>query len=263
MNKRLNELYNTYQNFDVSLNPNVSHNLHINNDKLFIKYGDVKIPCIIYSMSLTSARIILKMSESQINYLRRKKGALSLYLSFKDENEKNNISFYINSKATQLSVYNENKPDFYYCSVEYLYRAPDDLIQILGEYIDRQENLHKRAEERFILDSKNANLSKSSVENIFFVNGKGKRCILTEISMFSAKIILVDRDYELRENAASMLLIKHKKLEGLGEMLGSIERVDLINQEESLYSVIICFDQEMIPPSYKMWVGEFLSLVQC
>lgn len=262
MNKRLNEIYENHSFHDTTFNQSVIKSLGLVTNQIAIKCGDMKESCIIYSSSLISARIIVKLTKNQLYKIKKKNGAISLNFTFKIESEKNNISFYVNSKITHMEEYKQDKPDLYFFVISFINRAPDDLIEILGSHIVKQLNKHKRAEERFVLDN---SLRKSTCcanqENILFISGKGKRCILTEISIFSAKIIMVGNPDDFIGNPSVMLIIKCKDMEGVGEMMGNIDRAEVVNEKDSLYSIIINFNQEMIPPSYKLWISEFLELV--
>lgn len=263
MIKQDNGIYDEYSHHDVTFNPKVIKSLGLVVDRILLKCGDVKLPCIIFSSSLVGSRILIKLSEEHHNYIKRKKGAVSLSFTFKDQIQKKEISFFVHSKVVSLSIYNESNPELYYCIIEFTNKAPDDLFNILGRYIFKQENRHKRAEERYIIHNNHkSSVCKNLHETIFFNSGKGKRCILTEISIFSAKLILVGHETEWIKGSSVMLIIKCREMEGIGEMLGHVERVELVSQEQSLYSVIIVFNQEFIPPTYKMWVSEFMEMVK-
>ncbi len=262
MNKRLNEIYENHSRHDTTFNQSVIKSTGLVVDQITIKCGDMKQSCIIYSSSLVNARIIVKLSLDQLNYIKRKRGIISLNFTFKIESEKNSISFHINSKIIHIEEYDQGKPDLYFFMIEYKGRAPDDFIDILGTHVVTQLNKHKRAEERFILNNDHNKPSKcKDLKNFLFISGKGRRCILTEISIFSAKIILVGKMKEFLGNPNVMLIMKCEEMDGTGEMMGHIDRAELVNEKESLFSVIIKFNQEMIPPTYKMWIAELLELV--
>lgn len=262
MNKRLNEIYDNHYRHNTTFNQGVIKSTGLVVDKITLKCGDMKKSCIIYSSSLISARIIVKLSLDQLNYIKRKRCAISLNFTFNIESEKNSISFHINSKITHIEEYDQGKPDLYFFMINYTSRAPDDLIDILGTHIETQLNKHKRAEERFVINNdQNKSTKCKSLKNFLFISGKGRRCILTEISIFSAKVILIGTMKELSGYPKVMLIMKCEDMEGTGEVMGHVDRVEIVNENESLYSAIIKFNQEMIPPAYKMWIAELLELV--
>ncbi len=262
MDRRLNQIYDDHKNHNITFNQSVVKDIGLMTQDIAIKCCDVKLSCIIYSSSLCNAKILVNFTTDQLNYIKRKRGSISMKFSFQPKNEKNAITFYINSKITEVNEYNQEDNDLYFCLLDFSNRAPDDLINILGSHIVKQLNQHKRAEERFILNKEHTTLAKNRTqENFLFIAGNGKRCILTEISIFSAKVLLVGNVKDISAKLNAMLIIKYKGLEGIGEMIGNIERVEVVSEDEHLLSIVINFDQDKIPPAYKLWISEYLEFV--
>lgn len=263
MNKVLDALYNEHKDHDVTLSQKVIRNIGLIVDQVLLKCGSAKVPCIIYSTSMVKARIIARMNDEILEELNKHKNNVSLRFTFFVKTQSQTISFYMNSKVINSEEYDGNRPDFYYISLEFTKRPPDDLIDILGNYITEQQSRHKRAEERVVFNGQeNSSPFFKSMENFLFVSGNGKRCVLAEISIFSAKVLISGKPDEYKEGESAMLLMKSEALEGLGEMVGKIGRVDLINREEGMFSVIIVFNQDMIPPVYKMWVAQCIEMIK-
>lgn len=203
------------------------------------------------------------LTPEQLTYIKSKRQIVLLNFSFKVKSHRSDIRFHISSKITDIVEYIHDKKGLYFCFVNFLKKAPDDYINILGTHIYNQLNLHKRAEERFLLNKECfIATNNKSQENFIFISGNCKRCILTEISIFSAKVILVSNLKELTPESNAMLIMKYKDLKGTGEMIGNIERVEVINKVENLYSIIIKFDQEAMPPVYKLWIAEYLEYLK-
>jgi hypothetical protein len=98
------------------------------------------------------------------------------------------------------------------------------------------------------------------METFLFIEGKGKKCILNEISIFSAKVLIEGTPADFSRKRV-ILLMKMQSLKEMGEMVGIVTRCDIISEHEKLVSLIITFDQEAIPPQYKMWIGECLETI--
>jgi hypothetical protein len=136
---------------------------------------------------------------------------------------------------------------------------PDDLIHIIGTFFARRENVESRIHERIVLNQVLENsMGINPMESFLFIDGNGKKCILSEISIFSAKVIIHGSVEDFRKKNC-LLIMKADSIEGMGEMVGVIDRVDEISSNAQLLSVIIVFDQDAIPPLYKMWIGECLE----
>lgn len=261
MRKRLDKIYLEHKDHDITLNQNVIKAIGLIINHVYFKCGSLKIPCIIYSTSMTRAKIITKLEKSFFEKLENHKNIISLRFIFNKQGQ--TISFYINSKIRDYQLYDSTKNDHYYLELEFNNKSPDDLIDTLGTFIEKQASKQNRAEERFILNSgPNEVLGLKQMENYLFIDGTGKRCLLTEISIFSAKVLISGKIAEFKKGSSAMLIMKSNKMEGLGEMMGQIERVEVINGKEGIFSIIIVFNQEKIPPKYKMWVAECIETIK-
>ncbi|MBN2616834.1 MAG: hypothetical protein JXR64_00835 [Spirochaetales bacterium] len=261
MRRLLDEIYKRHNNHDLILNQTVIEKIGLVVEDISFKHGTRKVPCIIYSTSMTKARLLAKIDESFLKQIKEFKNKISLRFTFKEKNKRQNISFSVNSKIVYYEKYECERPEIYFLSIEFTNKPPDDLIEILGNHIEHQLALQKRAIQRYSVEYSLENEDDKTVENYFFFDGRAKRCIVTEISLFSAKILITGVPGEFKEKHSSMLIMKTKHLQGLGEMMGYIGRVELINKREGLFSVIIIFDQEVIPPVYKMWVVDCVELI--
>ena len=263
MRKKSDDFYDKYKDFDITFNQNIIDSLGLVTDQISFKCGGDKIPCIIYSSTMAGARLIAKLEEPFFAVLRKQRNTLVLRYTFHINNQKQDISFIINSKLKNYNKYNSDKKNYYFLNVEYINKPPDILIDIIGTHITEQISSQKRMEERIVLSSGNEEaLGLKIMENFLFISGNGKKCVLTEISIFSAKVLINGKNGDFIPGARVLLLMKAKGLEGVGEMIGSIDRVELINESEGFYSVIITFNQEMVPPTYKLWIAECIELIK-
>jgi len=263
MGKKSVDFYDKYKDYDITFNQNIIDTLGLVSDQISFKCGGIKIPCIIYSSTMTGARLIAKLEESFFEVLRKQWNTIVLRLTFNTIDQKQDISFIINSKLKNHNQYNSDKPDYYFLNVDYINKPPNILIDIIGTHILKKVSSQKRMEERIVLNSGNDEaLGLKVMENFLFISGNGKKCVITEISIFSAKVLIngTIEDFIIGERV--LLLMKAKGLEGVGEMIGNIDRVDLINETEGFYSVIITFNQEMVPPTYKMWIAECIEMIK-
>lgn len=252
----IGEFYNTHKDHDVIFNKNVIRYLGLKPDQVSFKCGNLNIPCILFSTSLHKSRIIAKLDESIFRALSNNGNIINLKFTFYLARLKQTLSFHIDSKIIEYDTYDSKKADLYFIVVIFNKIPPRDFIEILGEHIIEQEGDHIRAVERVVIENN------KSLESFIFMDGNGKKCILTEISLFSAKILVTAKLNDFKVKSPTMLIMKSTKLQGLGEMIGYIERVEEINSAEGILSVIITFDQEKIPPAYKLWVSECIEIAK-
>lgn len=261
MNKRLDELYELYCDHELTFNQKVIDSIGLSLESICFKVGGVKVPVMIYTSSMKETRVIVKLNIKLSTIIKKHNHIVSLRYSFNTKDKFRDISFFVNSKIISCDKYYEDVPDLYILNLEYLNRAPDDLVLKLGNYLEHQGSLEKRAKERFILKSNRDKAGLNLMDNYLFIDGKGKRCYLAEISIFSAKVLVKSTPGEFQKDSNIMLLMKSEALTGLGEMVGTIGRVELLNAKEGLYSVIISFNQTLIPPMYKMWVAQCIESI--
>lgn len=260
MRKSVDEIYNTHKDHDLMFNHNVVSSLGIIPERVQLKCGDIKIPCAIYSSSMVGGKVIAKLNRQFFNNLNRSSCVVAIHLIYIDKESSNEVSFFINSKITLYNKFSSEKPNIYYISIDYINKPPDDLIYMLGNHILKQIYFQKRAVKRFVL---NPLITEANImEQYLFKSGKGKKCLLTEVSLFSAKILISGHENEFSKNDNVLLLIKSVGVKGIGEMMGHITRVEHIDQEEGLFSIVIVFNQEMIPPVYKMWLADCIDVVK-
>lgn len=261
MKKSIDDIYNSHKEHDLAFSHSVVTSLGIIPDKIQLKCGDIKIPCAIYSSSMVGARVIAKLNDDFFRNLNRSQSSVALRLIYHDGESDSEVPFFINSRISLFNKFSSDKPNIYYLTLDYLNKPPDDLICLLGNYILKQIYLQKRAVKRFVLSS--SVIKESSImEQFLFKSGKGKKCILTEVSLFSAKVLISGQQDEYQINDHVLLLMKSIGVDGLGEMVGNITRLELINEEDGLYSVVISFNQDLIPPVYKMWLAECIDVVK-
>lgn len=261
MKNSLDNIYNTHKEHNIAFNQNVVSRLGIIYDQVYLKCRDIKVPCAIYSSSMIRAKIIAKLDYSFLNNLRLACSFVTLRLNYIENGSKKETPFCIGSKILHFKKFSLDKPDIYYITLEYVNRPPDELISILGNHILKQLYYQKRAVQRYILNpiiTKNSNI----MEQFLFKSGRGKKCILTEISLFSAKIIINGVDNEFLSGDSVLLLIKSAVVEGLGEMVGHIKEVEFLDVKERLYSLVIHFNQDLIPPLYKMWLADCIDVIK-
>lgn len=250
--KSIKYIYDTHRNYDVIFNKSVISSLGLIADKVSLKCESLQVPAILFSTSMDKARVISKLTKECLLKIKDYGYKTTLRYTFYVQELGQSISFYINSKITGLDLYDSDKKELFLVSLDFTRMPPRIFIEILGEYIIKQETRHERAVERIDIPA-------NKIEAFLFKDGNGKKCIITEISLFSAKILITGSRDIYKVGSVTMLIMKSKEIDGLGEMLGKIIRLEEIDSNEGIVSLIIQFDQEKVPPAYKLWVAECMQ----
>lgn len=245
--QNIKEIYDTYKNYSVVFNKNVINSLELIANKISIKCDTIQIPALLVSSCFCSAKVILKINKDHLEQFKRDNFLTTIRYTFYVQDLMEQLSFYVTSKIVDFDRYDSENPNLFLITLEFTRVPPRIFIEILGEYILQQEKKNKRAAKRI-------NLPPGTLESYIFKDGEGKKCTVTEISISSAKVLVSGLRDNYLEDATVLLLMKSPELEGLGEMIGYIKRVEEIGNSENLLSIIILFDQKHIPPAYKKWV---------
>lgn len=215
------------------------------------------LPCLIYSLSMERAVVILRINETAKAIMAQTMPALTLHVRFSPTKE--SISLMLDAQIEEIKEYGEKVPDTYFLALRYRRKAPNDLIKILGELIEAEKEKERRIFERINLDPQNAKkMGLSPAETFLFCQGEGKKCVLQEISVFSARVVISGHPADYEGNKA-MLIMKIESAGEIGEMLGSVYSAEELGN--NLVSVVVHFDQEVIPPSYKMFIGTYIDVL--
>lgn len=259
--RQISYYYESYADHEVVFNHSVIGSTGLIANRITIKCLSESYPCILYLGSMRMAKVLILVKLFLFDKLKKANNKVALRLFFIQPESKKEISFFIQSKVSSQNKYHGSNPNLYLFSLEYLNRPPNDFILILGRHIENESQKEKRFQERITInDTNQLEFGIQPMETFLFIEGKGKKCILNEISIFSAKVLIEGTPADFSRKRV-ILLMKMQSLKEMGEMVGIVTRCDIISEHEKLVSLIITFDQEAIPPQYKMWVGECLETI--
>ena len=259
--RKITYYYETYSKYEVVFNHSVIAATGLIPSKISLKCSNESYSCILYLGSMREVKILILSKAFLFENIKKANNKVTLRLFFFHPETKKEISFFIQSKVRNYNKYHGSNPHLYLLTLKYLYDPPHDFILILGKHIEKEAQKEKRYQERIVInDTNQLEFGIQPMETFLFISGKGKKCILNEISIFSAKVLIegIPTDY-LKKRV--ILLMKMETLKEMGEMVGIVTRCDIISLEENLVALIITFDQEAIPPQYKMWIGQCLESI--
>ncbi|MBN1410138.1 MAG: hypothetical protein JW969_04785 [Spirochaetales bacterium] len=259
MRKQIEDFYNSYRDEAITFNQHVITETGLIREEIWIKCQGKQNNCVLFMASMVQAKLIIKLSPVWFTMLNEADKKITLHLSFNYPSIKGHAGFIIDSKIVEFSKFQGNQNEIYVMTVNYRKQAPDDLIEILGEFLSSRKDVEKRIYERIKINPENSvKIGLLPAETVLFNEGKAKRCILNELSIFSAQVLIGGRLNEFHKKRV-MLLIKTEPANELGEMVGDVIACTPVEGGQSLLALVIKFDQELIPPSYKMFIGEFLE----
>ena len=253
--------YERFKSIDVTLSKEIIQVTGLVTNQVFLKCVGDFWPCVIFSTSFESAKVVVSIKSGILQKLERANNMVSLRFCFKNADSANPVTFFINTKSTGYAPYGGSK-DVALFTLQFTQRAPDDLIEIMGRILDANVNSAKRRDERIIISTDTVRkLRLVSKETAVFIQGVPRYCILRDISFSGAKLImmgiakfLIDKEAALKidfEDPREVFLIKGKFL-----------RSEIVEGRKDLVALVILFNESIVPMGYKIRINDYVSQVR-
>ena len=257
--QQINKYYTSYKSVDVTFTKDIINVTGLDGRKVYFKYRQGQKPCVIYSTSMTGAKIIASMDATIFNQLSDENNMMSLRFAFQQKGATDPILFFIQAKITGFTPMNKAKPDLYFATIEYLNRPPDDLIQILGSLLDAAVNSKARAEERInVNEESNRKLDFDLTKVILLVDNLPRKCLLRDISFSGAKLILVG-NAKFIVNKPVVLRLEHDNGRMIFNLPGVCLRSETVEGRKDLAALGLKFADKGVPIEYRVLINDYLS----
>ena len=257
--QRLSQFYEKYKEVDVTFTKDVVKALGLKTDQVFLKYSGAQVPCVVYSISLTGAKIIANLKKQQFQKIRDAGNAISLRLCFDQEDKVDPFAFFITSKVNGFNPYNKEQPDLNFVSVSYSQRPPDDLIQIIGTLLEMNANSTKRREERLTVSPELGRKLGMDFRDVqVYFGPTPKKAILRDISFGGARFITAG-SAETASGSDLVLQIPYISEEKSIAIGGKVVRTESVQDHDELLVAAVQFDADRVPMDYKMRLSDYLS----
>ncbi len=258
--QQLTRYYDLYKNIDVTFTKEVIAILGLQTQQVFLKADGRQWPCIINSSSLVGAKVIAGTKNGLIPKIQKDVSALSLRFSFVDNENKEPVSFFINSKATGFSPYGSNN-DLVLIQLQYIQRAPDFIIEKIGSLLDANVNSKRRKEDRILITADTMRkIGILQKETIIFIQGVPRRCILRDISFSGAKVIMIGIAQFIKDKDIVLRIDFEDPRTAIG-LHGKITRTEDVRDRKDLVALAIQFVENEIPMTYKMHLNHYISML--
>jgi len=255
--QKISTYYDMFKTIDVIFSKEIIQVTGLVANQVYLKVVGDFWPCVVYSTSFTGAKVIVNTKTGILPKLEYANNMVSLRFCFKNADSGNPVTFFVNTKSSGATPYG-NSPDVVLLNLQFTQRPPDDLIEIMGLILDANVNSKKRREERIIITPDSMRKLSITKESSILIQGVPRHCILRDISFSGAKIImmgvakfLVDKEAVLRlefEDPKEIFLLKGKFL-----------RSEAVEGRKELVSLVILFDESIIPMGYKIRINNYLS----
>lgn len=258
--RQLQQYYSEYKEREITFNRQVIDVLKLLPREVYLKCHGDKLPCVVYSSSMTGAKIVASLNAAVMQKLRLADSSVSLRLAFRRTEKREPLFFFVPAKITNYTFYNAEKPDLYFLSIEYTSKPPEDLIEMLGQLFDANTNFQRRKDERIDLNPTTIKaLGVEGKEASLVVNKQVKKCIIRDLSFSGAKVLLFGAVAEdVQKTAVLQFSLTDQKQKIL--IPGTILRFEEVVSREDIGAFGISFIEEKTPMSYKMMINNYLKI---
>lgn len=259
--QQLENYFTRYKNVEMAFNKDVIAVTGLVPKQIFLRCAGEHIPCIIYSISMSSAKIILNTKATNFfEVIKKANNLISLRFSFKMPEKKGDpVNFFVSGRVVGYNAYKKESPDYSFATIDFTQRPPDDLIEILGKILEANANSKKRAEERVIITNESIqDMGLTGKEAILYVQQVPRKCIVRDLSFGGAKIIMIGIAKLLMDKECDLRL-QFGSLPRAQRIPGTIIRFEPIEGRKDIASLALQFNSEKLPMGYKVILSNYLG----
>jgi hypothetical protein len=254
--QQIQQYYTHFKDIEITMTKEVGATLGIINSEVFLKTGGFQWPCVLYSTSFSGAKVVLSLKPDQLEDIRSSASLSSLHYGFRVPDKTDPIAFYVSAKVKGLTKYVSKNPDLYFASLEYNKRPPDDMLEIIGRFLETNINAKKRKEERIPWNNDLAlKMGLSPTGTSISVDGILRKCLVRDISFGGCKVLIPGVAKFL---AGKPSIIKFSYKDGTSNFLipGRILRADPVEGRKDIAVAAVQFDESNTPMDFKMKLND-------
>lgn len=255
--QQLSSYYDLYRAVEVTFTKDVVQLLGFQQEHVALKLLGVPWQCLIYSSSLQGAKIILNLKPEQIEKLRAGSNLVSLRYGFKVADKAEPVTFFANGKIKGYNRYNTaTNNDLYFMTLEFTQRPSDDLIEILGRFLEANVNSQKRRDIRIpVSEATVKKIGFASCNTIVAVERVDRKCLIRDLSFGGAMVLIPGVAKFLMGRSAVLRLV----LEDTAQVLtiaGTFVRVEPVDGRRDITQAALQFDEAAVPHVYKLKIND-------
>lgn len=253
----IDSFYTNYKNKEVVFTRPVSTLFGLQPKQIYLKFKDIQRPCIIYSSSMSQAKIIASLPEEILQKIKIE-NSINLRFAFVNEEKKNDfLFFFIKCRTIDITQYKAEK-NLYIIQFEYISKPPEALIILLGRLLEAKQNSSDRSEERIIVDKNNiSKLGLNSTAIQLTIDNIPRQAIIRDVSFSGMRLLLAGNAKFLNQKLVKVDLI-HKDYNHL-VLLGKSIRAESLTNRKDIVALAIQFDTIQLPVQYNIIINEYLK----
>jgi hypothetical protein len=252
--------YELFKSIDVTFSKEIIQVTGLITNQVYLKCVGDFWPCVIFSTSFQGAKVVVNIKSGILQKLEKANNMVSLRFCFKAAEKGNPVTFFVNTKSTGSVPYGKSS-DMAIFSLQFTQRPPDDLIEIMGRILDANVNSAKRREDRIPITPDAARRLSIIKESAIHIQGVPRHCILRDISFSGVKIIMMGVAKFLL-NKEIVLKIDFEDPKEAYLFKGNTIRAEAVEGRKELVSLVIHFDEALVPMGYKIRINDYISQIR-
>lgn len=259
---KLNAYFDKFKDKEIAFNKSIIKATGLETKNVHLKIRGEQWPCILYSCSLTTAKIVVSLDVAGFEELKKSKNIVNLRLSFFPKTYKKPINFFVQSEVTGYKSFNANNSSSYLMHLQFSQKPPEDLIEIIGNIFQSIENFEKRRELRIALEPNVVkNMEIQSTKGVCIIDNIKRPCILKNVSATGAFIVMVCNP-KFVINKKCVLQIALLNTNSVIEISGTILRSEAISGRSDVFGLGIKYEKEDIPFGYKEMINNYIDKLE-
>jgi len=240
---------------EVTFTKEVIHATRLNPGGVHLKCLGDQWPCVVHSLSMTSAKIITNLQSSLNERLRKANNMVSLRLSFNEADKAEPIAFFVKAKAIGFTPYGKERPNLYFANLTFTQQPPDDLILVLGRMLEAKHNSKRRSEWRLPISASIVKKLGIVPENTTVTDNQNRKpAILRDISFSGCKAVLADPSGDFLDKKVFVNLTFQDPDE-VFEIAATVCRSDPVEGHSGICVFGFHYEEARIPMAYKLRVN--------
>ncbi|MDR1030420.1 MAG: chemotaxis protein CheW [Treponema sp.] len=261
---QLTAYYEQYKTNEVIFNKEILEVTGLVAKQVCLKCMGKLWPCVIYSSSLQTVKILIRTQSGIIQSLQEANNGASIRFCFREHEGEDPVTFFVAVRAMGYVPYSGAK-DMAMFTLQFVQQAPDYLIGVLGRILDTAANTRstsKRRGERIIITNKNQRkIGIASKESSVSIQGVPRQCILRDLSFYGAKIIIMGIAKYLDDRDV-VLHIDFEEPHESYFLKGKFIHAETVEGRKDLVAMGISFYDDLIPMKYKIRINNYITRVR-
>jgi len=258
--KQIATYYELFKSINVTFSKEIIQVTGLVPNQVYLKCVGDFWPCVVFSTSFQSAKVVVNIKSGILQKLERANNMVSLRFCFKLADKSNPVAFFVNTKSAGYTPYGKSN-DMAIFTLQFTQRPPDDLIEIMGRILDANVNSAKRREERILITTDSARKLSILKESSVYIQGVPRHCILRDVSFSGARIIMMGvAKFLVNKEAVIKIDFDDPKEPFL--LKGTFIRSEVVEGRKELVSLVLLFDETVVPMGYKIRINDYVSQVR-